>query len=169
MHHVEVEGRLEVADKFGRDNHQLMEAFKFPDNIRNFDDLEFVSIQSKYKDFVSQMNIVGAQKTNLIKVDEFDKLKIEDIIRTLNLPNDGTTGMHPIAKVFMDAYLSRTVDIADKFGDLNSFRNGVLKSVKAKSDIENFIKPQELKLRGTAYTTYDETRKTVFMLLKSAY
>lgn len=170
MHHVELDGMLEVADKFGKDNDALLSAFKFDDKgISNFDDLEFASLNSKYKDFTRQMDLMGKQKTGIIKVNEFDKTKVEDIIRTLNLPNDGTTGLHPLAEAFSDLYMNRVVNLSDRFEDVNDLMFNILRKVRPKADLEMFMKQPKFKLRGEAYTTYAEPRKPVYALLKENF
>jgi len=170
MHHVELDAMLEVADKFGRDNPSLVSAFKFEGKgIKNFDELEYAAIQSKYKDFVKQMDTLGKQKIGIVKLDEFDKFKVEDLIRSLNLPNDGVTGMHPVAKLFMDGYVTRTENILHAYPDLATFKQAVLKSVGETSDLNKFIKPEDLHLRGSVYKTYEEPRNPIVMFLKSRY
>lgn len=171
MHHLELDAMLEVADKYGKDSPALTAAFKFNQNgIKNFDDLEFASLESKYQSFIKQMDELGNQKLSKIKLDEAKQLKIEDVIRTLNLPNDGITGMHPVAQLFMDAYLSRVSKLSDVYEGLNGFKTDVIRTAAPKSDIaEKYIAPENLSMRGSAYKTYDEKRDPVFALLKSKY
>lgn len=171
LHHTELDAMLEVADKYGRNNPSLQSAFKFtPDGIKTFEDLEFASLKSKYESFVHQMDQIGMQKLSKIKLSDDKLLKVEDIIRTLNLPNDGITGMHPVAQLFMDAYLTRTARLDDVYQTLDAFKRDLIKSVTPRSDIaEKFLKADNISLRGTAYKTFEDERSPVFMLLKSKY
>lgn len=169
MHHTEADALLEIAHREGIDSTQVKNIFKFNDEVTDFNDLEFVSLQSKYKDFVQQVNIMGMQKTSVIKMDEFDKLNIEDIVRTLNLPNDGITGFHPVAQAFMDAYLLRAEKLGDHFPSVEIFKGSLIKNLKPAADVIKQPNLAEVRLRGTAFTNYDEVRKPVYMVLKSEY
>lgn len=171
MHHLELDGVLELAENLGRDNPRLQNALKLDaEQFKSLDEVEFASITSKYREWVQQRNLMGGIATGKVKLPDAQKPTLEDLIISLNLPNSGTTGPHPLTKLFDDLYITQVDELSEVFPTLESLKNTLHKSVVPQGDIAGkFIAPSELSLRGSQLKTFAEDRKPVLLMTQAPY
>lgn len=166
-HHTQLDAVLELATKYGENHPGIKQKIKFDPVIKNWDDVEFLSLSKKYNDWVHGVEQIGKQSEQILKLGVGQAKNLDDLIVELNLPNTGVGGMHPLMQLFSDLHTQGVRRLEDVYPNLEILKKDLQKSVLPKGDLYGkYIEKPAINLRGSQMKVYPEERKPIHMLIK---
>lgn len=169
MHHTEIDLLLALKDKFGEASSAVTNKIKFSKTVRSWEDLEYLSASSKYRDYVAEMDKAIQAEKGLLNLSPAQRTTQDDIIKTLNLPNDGVYGAEPMTQIFNSLYVQGFKDLGEQIPTFNKLQKEIRQARDLKSELLGEFADRKMVTSGTQYVPITEPRKPVLLIGKSAY
>ena len=169
MHHTEIDMVLALREKFGTESTPLLEKVNFDDAIRNWDDLEYLSAASKYRDYVADMDKMLSAEKGLLKLKPSQKTTRADILTTLNLPHDGVYGIDPMTQVFDGLYVQGMKELGEHIPTHRLLKEEVLSGQNLKTEIGGTESKGVMQVIGNQFETFEKPRQPVMLFGKNVY
>ncbi len=169
MHHTEIDMLFALKQKWGQKNPHALDKIKFNDTVRNWDDLEYLTAASKYREYVADVDIMLQAEKRFLKLKPAQKTTHGDVVKTLNLPNDGVYGADPMTQVFQSLYTQGAKEFGEQIPSFARMKEELRLSKNPRVEILGESSPQVIQSMGVQYQPIKETRKPVLLLGKNAY